>query len=53
MDEIGFDEYAYGDGVCVIEWGSMIEEILPENTTFIRIEKDTSVSFDHRKITIE
>ncbi len=53
MDEIGFDEYAYGDGVCVIEWGSMIEEILPENTIFIKIEKDTAVSFDHRKITIE
>ena len=40
MDEIGFDEYAFGQGVCLIEWGSMIDDILPDNTMFITISKD-------------
>ena len=53
MEEIGFDEYAFGDGVCLIKWGSMIEEILPENTIHIRIEKDLDRGFDYRLITID
>lgn len=50
MDEIGYEEYFYGDGVCLIEWGSMIREILPEDTCFIRISKDLERGFDYRKI---
>lgn len=53
MEEIGFDEYAFGDGVCIIEWGKQIEEILPENTKYITIEKNLDKGFDYRKITIE
>ena len=53
MEEIGFDEYAFGNGVCIIEWGRQIEEILPENTKFVTIEKDLDKGFDYRKITIE
>ena len=52
MDEIGFDEYAFGSGVCLIEWGSQIEEILPENTKYITIEKNTEKGFDYRLITV-
>lgn len=52
MFEIGFDEYAFGQGVCIIEWGEQIEEILPEGTRFITIEKDLEQGFDYRKITI-
>ena len=52
MFEIGFDEYAFGQGVCIIEWGEQIEEILPEGTRFITIEKDLEKGFDYRKITI-
>ena len=52
MEEIGFDEYAFGDGVCIIEWGQQIAEILPENTRYITIEKDPEKGFDYRKITI-
>ena len=52
MFEIGFDEYAFGNGVCIIEWGEMIKEILPEHTTYITIEKDLDKGFDYRKITI-
>lgn len=53
MDEIGFDEYAFGEGVCLIEWGSMIEEILPEGTIFITIKKTLDKGFDYREISIE
>lgn len=53
MDEIGFDEYIDGDGVCLIEWANLIEEILPQKRTSIRIEKDLEQGFDYRKITVE
>ena len=51
MDEIGYEDYFYGDGVCLIEWANLIEEILPEKYTEIRIEKDLEKGFDYRKIT--
>lgn len=53
MDEIGFEDYVYGDGVSLIEWAELIEDILPEKRTEIRIEKDLSRGFDFRRITIE
>lgn len=52
MDEIGFDDYVYGDGVCLIEWAELIEEILPEDITRIVIEKDLDKGFDYRRITV-
>ncbi|GFR36199.1 tRNA (adenosine(37)-N6)-threonylcarbamoyltransferase complex ATPase subunit type 1 TsaE [Thermobrachium celere] len=39
MYEIGFEEYLYGDGVCVVEWGDMVEELLPKNKIYIYIKK--------------
>ncbi|MCM1263393.1 MAG: tRNA (adenosine(37)-N6)-threonylcarbamoyltransferase complex ATPase subunit type 1 TsaE [Butyrivibrio sp.] len=53
MDEIGYDEYFYGDGVCLIEWADLIEEIMPEKYTKITIEKNLEKSFDYRIISIE
>lgn len=53
MDEVGYEDYILGDGVCLIEWANLIEEILPEKRTEIRIEKDLDRGFDYRKITIE
>lgn len=53
MDEIGFEDYVYGDGVSLIEWANLIEEILPQNRVEITIEKDLEQGFDYRKITIE
>ena len=53
MDEIGFDEYAFGQGVCLIEWGSMIDDILPDNTMFITISKDLDKGFDYRRIEVK
>ena len=53
MDEIGFDEYIYAEGVSLIEWANLIEEILPEKYTQITIQKDLEKGFDYRKIIIE
>lgn len=52
MDDLGYDEYFYGEGVCLVEWGSMINELFPENTIYVRIEKDLEKGFDYRKITV-
>lgn len=53
MDEIGFDDYIYGDGACLIEWAELIEDILPAKRISIVIEKDMEKGFDYRKITVE
>jgi tRNA threonylcarbamoyladenosine biosynthesis protein TsaE len=52
MDEIGFEDYVYGEGVSLIEWANLIEDILPEDRIDITIEKDLAQGFDYRKITI-
>ena len=53
MEEIGYDDYFFGEGICLIEWAELIEEILPENRISITIEKDLYRGFDYRRITIE
>lgn len=53
MEEIGYEDCFYGEGVCLIEWANLIEEILPERYTQITIEKNPEKGFDYRKITIE
>lgn len=53
MEEIGYEDCFYGDGICFIEWANLIEEILPKAYTQITIEKDLEKGFDYRKITIE
>ena len=52
MDEIGYDDYFFGEGICLIEWAELIEDILPENRIQVIIEKDLEKGFDYRKITI-
>ena len=53
MFEIGFDEYIYGNGICVIEWAELIEDILPEDRINVTINKDLEKGDDYRKIIIE
>ena len=53
MDEIGYEDYFYGEGICLIEWANLIEEILPENICKITIEKNLDKGFDYRSITVE
>ena len=53
MEEIGYDDYFFGQGICLIEWAEVIEEILPEKRIEVTIEKDLEKGFEYRKITIE
>ena len=53
MDEIGYEDYFYGEGLCMIEWANLIEEILPPKYKEITIEKDLEKGFDYRRITIK
>lgn len=53
MDEIGYEDCFYGDGVCLIEWSQLIAEILPEDVIRVRIEKEPERAFEYRRITIE
>ena len=53
MEEIGYEDYFYGEGLCMIEWAQLIEEIIPENARHITIEKDLAKGLDYRRITIE
>ncbi len=53
MEEIGYEDCFYGDGVCMIEWADLIREILPEGVIRIELEKDLEKGFDYRKITIQ
>ena len=53
MEEIGYEDCFYGEGLCLIEWANLIEDILPEHYTQITIEKDLEKGFDYRRITAE
>ena len=52
MDEIGYEEYFFGEGVCFVEWANLVDEIMPGETVWITIEKDLDKGFDYRKISI-
>lgn len=53
MEEIGYHDMIYGDGVSLIEWANLIEDILPSSYVKVTIEKDLDKGPDYRKITIE
>ena len=53
MDEIGYEDCFYGEGVTLIEWSGLIKEILPRQVITVTIEKDLNKGFDYRKITVE
>lgn len=53
MEEIGYEDCFYGEGVCLIEWADLIREILPEDCIRITIEKDLAEGFDFRQISME
>lgn len=52
MYEVGFEDYFYGEGVCLVEWADLIKDLIPEKHTRITIEKDPEKGYDYRKITI-
>ena len=53
MEEIGYQDCFYGEGICLVEWANLIEEILPDSYKQITIEKDLEKGFDYRRITLE
>ena len=53
MDEIGYEDYFFGEGVCLIEWASRIKELIPESAIRITIEKDLSRGFEYRRVVVE
>lgn len=53
MDQIGYEDYFYGDGVCLVEWANLIAELLPEDAVLVRIERDlTKGQAEYRRIQI-
>ena len=50
MEEIGYEDYFYGQGVSIIEWPGQIEELLPKEARWVRIRKDLTKGFDYRRI---
>lgn len=52
MEEIGYEDYFYGEGLCIVEWANLIEELLPPEYMQIVLEKDLEKGFDYRKITL-
>ena len=52
MEEIGYEDCFYGEGVTLVEWANLIEEILPERYRRITLEKNLEKGFDYRKITV-
>ena len=53
MEEIGFDEYLFGEGVCLIEWAGQVEDLIPAGAIWIRIERDPRKGPDYRSISWE
>lgn len=53
MYELGYEDYFFGEGVCLVEWAVLIQDLLPQHRTIITIEKDLEKGFDYRKITVE
>lgn len=53
MEEIGYDDYFFGEGVCMIEWADLIGELLPDHVIQVTIEKNLEKGFDYRSITID
>lgn len=53
MEEIGYGDYFFGEGVTLIEWADIIGELIPEDAIRIEISKDLSRGVDYRRIMIE
>ena len=52
LEAIGGSEMLDGDGVCLVEWGSRVEGLLPPETKYLLIEKDLAKGPDYRRITL-
>ncbi len=46
--ELGYEEYVYGEGLCLVEWPEKLEGLLPPHTLRLRLEH---LGGDRRRIT--
>ena len=53
MEEIGYEDCFFGDGVCMVEWAEQIRGLIPESAVWICIEKVLAEGFDCRRITVK
>ena len=53
MEEIGYEDYFFGEGVCLVEWANLIHDLLPKKVICIRIDKNLVKGFDYRRVEIE
>lgn len=53
MDDTGYEDYFFGNGVCLVEWAELIKEVIPQEAVWITIEKNLEKGDDYRKIIIE
>ena len=53
MYAIGYEEYFFGDWVCLVDWPEMIEELIPEGAVHIHILRDDESDMDHRRLVVE
>ena len=52
MEAIGYEEYFFGDGVCLVEWSELISELIPDDAIRVIIRKDLTKGLDFREIEI-
>ncbi len=53
MYEIGYEDCFFGEGVSLVEWANLIEELMPEDTITVTIDKDLEKGFDYRRIEVK
>ena len=53
MDDTGYEDYFFGNGVCLVEWAELVEEVIPKDAVWITIEKNLEKGDDYRKITVK
>lgn len=53
MDEIGYEDYFYGEGISFVEWANLIEELIPSDRIQITIKKNLEKGFSYREITVD
>ena len=53
MEEIGYEDYFYGEGISFVEWANLIEELIPDDRIQITISKNLGKGFSYREITID
>ena len=52
MEDTGYEDYFYGEGVCLVEWAELVKDLIPQDAIWITVEKDYSKDDDYRLITL-